>query len=164
MFQYDSKNAETAWEAGNYPAVFKGAIDGVSKSTGNEMQTWTFEVFDNRNDRKQVIKEYVTASSLFKVRQLAQALGKSEDFKANNFYPEDHAGANVLVELKIEQQDGFDDKNRIVKILPPPVARPTTLPTATTRRRQTNSEKILNAQPKAQDVESPVIADVDIPF
>jgi hypothetical protein len=134
MFEYNSEDAATAWPEGQYPATFLGAVDGVAKSSGQPMQTWAFEVFDDVKGRKQTIKEYVTAASLFKVRQFAAALNKAAEFKANKFFPEDHAGVSVMLDLKIEEaSDGFDEKNKINKIL--------------ARAPITPAEKILNAPP-----------------
>lgn len=116
MFEYDHRDAETAWPEGQYQAIFLGALDTTAKSSGQPMQVWEFEVYDDLRDRKQNIKDYVTKASLFKVRMLAAALNKSAEFKANKFYPEDHAGAAVMVSLKIEESEGFDDKNKINRI------------------------------------------------
>jgi hypothetical protein len=163
MFEYDHKDAETAWPEGQYPATFLGALDGISKTSKQPMQTWTFEVYDNANDRKQTIKDYVTPAALFKVRQLAGALNKAAEFKANKFYPEDHAGASVMLSLIIEPSDGqFDEKNKIARISAAPgTAKPTTA-----------AEKMLSPQPslssKAMQTvpadSQPPIKDEDIPF
>lgn len=146
MFEYDPKDAETAWLEGQYPATFLGALDTTSKSTNQPMQVWTFEVYDDANGRKQVIKDYVTKAALFKVRMLASALNRADEFKAGKFMPEDHIGSMVAVKLIVEQQDGYDDKNKIDRISANPgTAKPSPAKTA-----------------KAETV--PQIKEDDIPF
>lgn len=116
MFPYNHEDAATAWAEGQYSAVFLGATDSTSKSTGQPMQVWTFDVYNDATGKKQTITDYVTAASLFKVRMLASALNRSQEFKENRFFPEDHAGQGVMVALKIESSDQFDDKNKIARI------------------------------------------------
>lgn len=162
MFDYDSKDAATAWEEGQYPATFIGAEDGVSKTSGQPMQTWTFEVYDNLRDRKQTIKDYVTKAALFKVRQLAGALNKAAEFKANRFFPEDYVGSAVMVELVIEPgKDGYEDKNKIGKVTAKPPATP---------GEKSAAQTILDTKPRhaaavaAADAGNGAIKDEDIPF
>src|SRR5688500_14139330 len=102
MIQYNPKDASKCWDKGDYNAVLLTVEDGFSQKTGNPMQTWQVECY--RDDgKKQVIKEHVVIpGALFKVKQLAQALGKVDDFNDGQFQPEDHIGANFTVALIIE--------------------------------------------------------------
>lgn len=114
---YNPKDASNCWDEADYPATLLSVSDGYSKSSGNPMQTWQVEVFNG--EKKQTIKEYVVIpAALFKVKQLAKALGKTADFNAGKFQPEEHIGASFVVGLTIEESDGFDDKNRIANFKP----------------------------------------------
>jgi len=113
--EYSPKDATTAWPEGDYQAALTGVEDTHAKSSGAPMQIWTWTVYHS-DGRNQEIKEYVTVpGGTWKIKQLAKALGKQADFDAGTFQADDHYNAIVIVELKIEKQDGFDDKNRVQK-------------------------------------------------
>ncbi|HVV74106.1 MAG TPA: hypothetical protein VHI52_21815 [Verrucomicrobiae bacterium] len=180
--KYDAKDAVSAWHAGRYAATLTYVEDSVSKKKsdgtgGNPMQVWTFEVYNDATGKKQAITEYVVIpAATFKIKQLARALGREQEFDANRFQADDHLSESVTVELKVEQQDGFDDKNRITKILPPAGAQgrsasapPQTSakPSAAPRRSSPSAaERMLNADPVAagqpRDADAP--PDDNIPF
>lgn len=117
---YNPKDAVQVWAAGEYPATLTKVEDKISKvkpdgTGGNPMQVWTFRAFND--DREQLIFEYVVIpASVFKIRQLADALGRHADFDAGTFQADDYIGADVLLDLMIDQQPGYDDKNKVKKI------------------------------------------------
>lgn len=125
---YDPKKVNKCWPDGDYDAVLKGVADKISKSSGSDMQEWTIEVY-HPDGRKQLISEYVTSASAFKIKQLAQALGLAAAFEAGTFQADDHEGADFMVSLITEKQEGYDDKNRIKKFLSPK-AKPTAMAAA----------------------------------
>ncbi len=111
---YNPKDAESCWPEGDYDAILNSSEDTVSKTSGADMEVWQIGVY-HPDGREQTIKEYVTASAAFKIKQLATALGKKADFEAGTFHAEDYIGAAFTVALSIEAQDGYDDKNRVAK-------------------------------------------------
>jgi hypothetical protein len=115
--EYDPKDASNCWPEGDYDAVLKTVEDAVSKTSGQPMQVWTIECYNN-DGRKQLVTEYVTAAAIFKLKQLAVALDRRADFEARNFQADDVIGSNFRVHLTVESQDGYDDKNRVGKFLP----------------------------------------------
>lgn len=126
MFSYDPKDASKVWpvkdEAGqfiDYDAMLKSVTNGTSKTSGQPMQTLEVEVY-NGEGKSQTIKEYVTRNSLFKLKQLAAALGKAEDFKQGQFQADDHIGAGFIVSLSIEEDlsGAFEDKNKVGRFKP----------------------------------------------
>jgi hypothetical protein len=133
MFKYNPNDASNVWPSHDdtgapilYDATLYNVLDGVSKSSNQPMQTWEIHVF-NAEGQQRTIKEYVTAKALFKVKQLADALGKRADFNAGTFKAEDYMGASFMVELSIEDgTEGYDDKNRINKFRNPTGAQPAT--------------------------------------
>lgn len=121
--EYNPKDATQCWDAGEYDAVLVKVEDSVSKrkpdgSGGNPMQVWTFRAY-HPDGREQLVTEYVVVpAATFKIKQLAGALGRGPDFTTGQFQAEDHINANVILVLTVEQQEGYDDKNRVAKYLP----------------------------------------------
>lgn len=133
MLQYDPKDASPdVWPKGDYDATLDN-VENTNSKAGKPMQVWTFTVYAP-DGSTQEIKDYVVIpAALFKVKQLAIALGKREEFEAATFQPEDNIGCGMTAVLAIEEQQGFDDKNRIAKVKAKapngtPVARPAPAP------------------------------------
>lgn len=120
---YDPKDAVLCWPEGDYDAVLDKVEDKTSKikpdgSGGNPMQVLTWTVY-HPDGRQQSISDYIVVpTGLFKLRQLATALGKKTEFDAGRFQADDQIGCTVTASLAIEQQEGFDDKNRIARVKP----------------------------------------------
>lgn len=164
--QYNPKDASNCWPDGDYDATLTKVEDGVSKKSGNEMQTWTFEVYHN-DGRKQIISDYVTVPACtFKIKQLAIAMGQKAEFEAGTFDASNYINSGVIVALITEESDGFDDKNRIKKVKP--AGAKVELPTSSPRPSVSNNP-ISAARPQRQAVTSPIGSDEqfkeeDIPF
>lgn len=120
---YNPKDASNAFEAGEYLAELTSVVDKESKSSGNPMQVWSIKVEDE-NGRKLNINEYVTASAAYKIKMLASAIGKLEDFENQSFQAEDYIGSSFMVELTVEKTDQYGDQNRIKKYKPSQAATP----------------------------------------
>lgn len=166
---YDPKQAASCWPEGDYAAVLELVEDKVSKA-GNDMQVWTIRIYNDAGNER-TIKEYVTASSAFKLRQLAGALGKNAEFKAGKFQADDHIGSGFTAGIIIEAGGGeYDDQNKIGKYKSSGTTEAPSIPT--TPRPTTRTGAVagsLKAKAKAQTVTSPisddeVIKDEDIPF
>ena len=112
---YDSKDASNAVPAGDYDGELVKVEDSTSKTSGNPMQVWTFKVF--AEGRTTLVKDYVVIpAATFKIKQLAIALNRKSDFEAKQFQADDYIGAGVVLELTVEQKDGFDEQNKIKKV------------------------------------------------
>lgn len=115
---YNASDASTCWPDGDYEASLEKVEDSTSKKTGNPMQVWTFRAFD-ANGRSQLVTEYVVVpATTFKIKQLADALGCRAQFDAGTFQADDHIDEKVVLNLIVESQEGFDDKNRVQRIKP----------------------------------------------
>lgn len=118
---YDPKDAVQCWPAGEYPGELTKVEEKRSKvkpdgTGGNPMEVWTFVTY-NGTSAQQLISDYVVIpAATFKIKQLAEALGKKAEFEAGEFQAENYIGAGVMLDLIIDKQDGFDDKNKIRKI------------------------------------------------
>jgi hypothetical protein len=126
--RYDPKNASGALPAGEYDATIKSATDGTSRA-GNSMQTVVFEVYHGTSSFE-VTEYYVDGPALFKYRYLAKALGAGDDFKKGTFDAADYLGQPVRLELRIEEDDEYGDKNRVAKVTERDGAKVTRRPSA----------------------------------
>jgi hypothetical protein len=167
---YNPKDASKTWPVAGpdgkpieYQAVLINVEDSVSKrkpdgSGGNPMQVWTWRSTTPRRS-KQVITDYVAIpAAVFKIKQLARALGQEEQFKAGQFQADDHVRSTFAVTLVIEEQDGYDDKNKIGKYLPANKVQQA-LNTPPQQRRQQ-----IQAQPVGVFAEEEQFKEDDIPF
>ncbi len=118
---YNPKDAVQIWEKGDYEAVLKNVETTISKkkpdgSGGNPMEVWTWEAY-HHDGRTRLITDYVVIpGATFKIKQLADALGKKSEFEAGTFQAEDNLNCNVMLSLVVDVQAGFDDKNKVAKV------------------------------------------------
>ncbi len=118
---YDPKDAVMCWPEGEYKAELQKVEDKTSKvkpggGGGNPMQVLTWKLY-NDEGKTQTISDYIVVpNALFKLKQLAIALGYKDKFEAGEFQADDHIGCVVNAELSIESSPGFEDKNKIGKI------------------------------------------------
>jgi hypothetical protein len=118
MFDYNPADATSCLPEGDATLAIIKCEDKTSRA-GNDMIVVTFEAFVG--DRKGLVTEYVVnPSTLFKLKQIAKALGPKAvaEFDAGTFDPAKHIGETFAAVLAIESQDGFDDKNKVKKYLP----------------------------------------------
>lgn len=112
---YNPKDAVQCWAPGDYQATLTNVEDKTSKA-GNPMQVWTFRAYHD-DGREQLITDYVVIpAATFKIKQLAVALGKKADFDGGTFQADDYINSDVTLELVVDQQDGYDDKNKVKKV------------------------------------------------
>lgn len=114
----DAKKAG-AWPDGEYDGELINVEDKLSKEKpdgtgGNPMEVWTFK-FYHPDGMTKTIQEYVPQNqyTALKVRALARAVGREDEFNAETFQAEGAIGAAVRAKLIVESQAGYDDKNRI---------------------------------------------------
>lgn len=113
---YRPEDAVMCWPEAEYDVVLKKVEDSTSKTSGNPMQVWTWEAHHN-DGRTQLISDYVVIpAATFKIKQLARALNKEDEFKAGKFQADNYIGCCVTAELNIESQPNYDDKNKIGKL------------------------------------------------
>ena len=170
MIQYNPEDAnKKCWPEADYDAVLISVEDGISKTSGNEMEIWQIGCY-HPDGREQTIKEYVTASSIFKLKQLAIALGRRAEFDAGTFQAESHVGAGFTVALGIEQSDSFDDKNKVNRIKAKGIAAPAATAPSTAQAPPRSiaagaRQQIQNRPAPTNPIsEEKQFADADIPF
>lgn len=115
---YNAKDAKgLALPKGIYEATLSFVKDTTAKSTGADMQVWTFSVYHTDGiDRK--VFQNVTTKMAFMIKKLAKALGKLEDFEAGTFQADDYIGKNVRLALRFVDDPQYGEKNEIDDILP----------------------------------------------
>lgn len=119
-FAYDPADAVMVQPEGDYPAVISGYDEEPSKSTGFPMLTVIFTVYAPDGTQMEM-KDYIVnppkgsgkKSMIWKLKRIAQALGKEAEFEAGDFKIENYMGHNLTVFLKVKSQPGYDDQNVI---------------------------------------------------
>lgn len=112
MWQYNPKDAVQCLPEGEYDAVLVAVAEKTSKA-GNSMLALEWSVYgDSKNP---TVKDFVVnPHSIYRLRLIARAMGKGEEFEAGKFNLADHIQERIRVKLKVEEQEGgFDDQNRI---------------------------------------------------
>jgi hypothetical protein len=123
--KYDPKDASTALPEGQYAASIHSVIttnaEGGPLTTrnGDPMERLEIEVYPDKGPNR-TISDWITAkSAAWKYRGLAKAIGFYDAWKLGTFEPSDHIGANLTVELTVEESEQFGDRNTIKSYLPP---------------------------------------------
>ena len=112
-FNYDPKEAVQCWPEGDYQATIERGEERQSKA-GNDMLVVTFKAY--RGSETMLLNDYIVRpATIFKLKKIALALGRGDDFEAGKFNIDDYMGHNLTLTLGIEQQDGYDDQNKIKK-------------------------------------------------
>lgn len=115
---YKKDDANKCWPEADYDAELLQVLDKVSKTSGNDMQEWKVKVMNDDGKSMTISDYFCPPGGTFKLKQLAKALGKEQEFNAETFQADDHEGAQFKVHLVIEEGDGgYPDKNKIQKYL-----------------------------------------------
>jgi len=115
--KFDPKDAVNLIPDGEYDAEIVDAEETKSKA-GNDMMKLTVKVFPGGGDR--IVFDYaVVPKTLYKLKQLAAAVGEGAKFAAGQLEPSDLRGKGCRVTIETEAgKNGFDDKNAIRRYLP----------------------------------------------
>lgn len=119
MADYDPRDAEKAcFPAGVYKAHIKAAEKTTSKSSGKPMFVFQIVIHDRQRGENTIWERCVVPSAMWKMKALAEAIGKVPEFNTGVFNPRDYVGANLEVEVDVERQSGYADKNVILEFMP----------------------------------------------
>lgn len=114
---YDPKDASDTLPEGEYDLEITKVEDTQSKTSGAQMQVVYFRAYGN-DGRSVMVKEYIVVpKTLFKLKQIAAALGMRQEFDAKQFQVDDQIGKTLRAELRVDSQEGYDDKNTVKKYL-----------------------------------------------
>lgn len=112
-FDYDPKDGEgkgfETWDAGEYDASIE-FVEEKKSSNGNPMLEVVLEVYDGA--KKQKVWDYITApGGVWKLRQIAEAIGEKKAFDDCKFDLTEHKGSNLTVTLGVKSDKKYGDKN-----------------------------------------------------
>ena len=118
------------WPSKDYDAELVGCRESISKgekTKGQVIEEVIFKVYDADGNTKQVSDRIIypdpenpdSSHSLWKLKAIARAIGKESEFEAGTFQVSEQRGESLRVELGIERQAGYEDKNVIARIIVP---------------------------------------------
>lgn len=111
--RYDPKAADRLLPAGDYKATIESAVEGLSKKN-NEMITVKLRIYGTSGQF--LIDDWITnPDGIWKLKQIAKALGKLDVFDAGEFVVADYVGDSLTVTLKVDKgnDDYPEEKNRV---------------------------------------------------
>jgi len=107
---YNPKDAVSCLEEGVYKATIEGAEETVSKNN-NEMIVFTLKVYGRYTA---TLKDWIVVpAAIWKLKRVAEAIGKIDHFATGEFDADEYIGANLCVELAVESSDKYGDQNRV---------------------------------------------------
>lgn len=115
--KFNPDDAVNLMPDGEYDAEIADAEEARSKN-GNDMMKLTVRVFPGGGPR--LLFDYaVVPSTLYKLKQLAGAVGLADKFAKGELQPEDIKGKSVRVTIGTEPaKNGFEPKNKVTRYLP----------------------------------------------
>ena len=167
--KYDPKNASNTIPEGTYQATIHSVTDTdkdghpMQTQKGYDMERVTFEVWSKSgNSRKH--GEYFSAgpNALWRYKKLAEAIGPeaAQRFKEGTFSVGDYLGANVVLDIVVEDDEKYGEQNRVAKI-----NRCESAPTTAPAQAGKNAAKLANVKPiDVGNHKTSTINDEDIPF
>ena len=109
--QYNPKDASQCLPAGEYQATIMKAVETQSKN-GKDMLAFQFKIYGPGN-RVAILTEYIVAEVLWKLKNIAKAVGQLAAFETGEFRESDYVGRNLAVALEVEESPEFGEQNRI---------------------------------------------------
>jgi hypothetical protein len=162
MIPYNPADAIQCWTKGVYQATLAAVVEGTSKK-GAPMLTLSLQVY--RSDgREQTVREYITfPNGTARLKRLAEALGEKQAFVSGTFDPASCIQRNLTVELEVEEQDGYPDKNRVAKYLPATIHSTAPAPAAPSPKTSAGERQAAQAGGDPLS-DTPQFKEDDIPF
>lgn len=110
--RYNAKDAIACLPAGTYDATVEAVTETTSKS-GKEMLVVSYRIY-KPNGGDTALKDYVVnPNGLWRLKRLAKAIGKTAEFESGVFRESDYVGSNLKLDLDVEEDEQYGDKNRI---------------------------------------------------
>lgn len=116
--KYDARDAASVIPEGEYQATIKAytETDAEGRQLMNKARTEPvckvmFEVYTD-NGTRTVTQTFSAKTTLFLYKQLAQALGQAESFKAGKFTAEDYIGESLTLAVKVKFSEQYGDQNQ----------------------------------------------------
>lgn len=118
--KFNPKAASTLIPDGEYDAEIAAAEEAESKK-GNAMMKLTVRVWAGGGGPRTVFDYIVDPHSIWKLKQIAAAIGKQDVFESGDMGPGEIAGESVRVAIKTQKDrtGQFEDKNVVARYLAP---------------------------------------------
>src|ERR1035438_8461979 len=124
MIAYKPEDAINTWPDGEYTATIESVTPKISKAgaasglTTPNMHEVILTVYPTQEGGTQRVWDYISfPKGVWKLEQIAEALGELLSFKAATFDLEKYVGKNVAVYLRTKN-DSFGAKNVVGEYLP----------------------------------------------
>lgn len=115
--KYNPNEAALTWPEGVYKAHIEKMFEKTSKA-GNEMIEVIFVCRDRERGEMKVWDYIVIPKGLWKLKKIADAIGKPAAFESGNFNANDYVGENLQLELALDRRVGYADRNAVAEYLP----------------------------------------------
>jgi hypothetical protein len=115
-FDYEPSEAFPVWRDGIYSAILQRAELKTSKA-GNAMLEVCFEVRDGRKTLR-LFDRVVRPGGIWRLGQLAGALGLTREFSEKRFEPKNHLGKSLRVAIITRDDPSYGKRNHIAEFLP----------------------------------------------
>ena len=113
MIPYNPADAIQCWPEGRYNANLVAVKEATSKAKGTPMLVLTLRVYQV-SGQEQPITDYVTIpDGTWKLKQLADAIGQRQAFDSGVFDPAEHINSYFVVELVVEDNEGYSPRNKV---------------------------------------------------
>lgn len=118
--KFDPRAANTLIPDGEYDAEIAEAEDTTSKK-GNAMMKLNVKVWAGNGGPRVVFDYIVDPHSIWKLKQIAAAIGKNDVFASGEMGPSHIRGESVRVAIKTQKDKTgeFEDKNVVARYLAP---------------------------------------------
>lgn len=122
-FNYNPNDAVSSWPADDYDGEIASIEEQTSKA-GNDMLKLGVKVY-HPDGRDKIVTDYiVNPTGLFKLKQIAMALGQGAVFNAGKFDPYSMKDKRICVSLKVTESEQYGEKNEVKKYSSPKVSSP----------------------------------------
>lgn len=147
-------------QAGPYESTLIGYEETVAKSSGKPMMVLAWKCFTPEGTEFIIKDRIVIPDGVWKIKRIAQALGKEREFLADAFQPEDQQGCSLILDVGVQKSPGYDDQNTVKGYKPLERAKVAEAPALTAQRKRAMAE---------EHVQKPVFSntpsiDAEVPF
>lgn len=112
--RYNPKDAERkVLSKDKYPGILKDVRERMSR---NQEDMWEIRWTVQHGDKQFELKDFIlnTSAGLWKLKKLAVALGKKEEFDEGTFEPKRYEGRRVVLVLGIREAQGNYERSNCV--------------------------------------------------
>lgn len=119
MFRFQPRSDEdlvNILPEGEHKFTVKKAAPHISKTTQNESVKLTLEFF-KKNGTPVFVDVYLSPSFEVMIKDYCYSVGIGEDYETGGFNVDKQSGKSGIAKLVIEEQAGYDKRNKVVKFI-----------------------------------------------